>query len=200
MRYQKALTHVRDVVDAANRLAQVEPLTTAAYVYAPMVDFPDHLETTPMAFHVDLSPEKVPWWSEPAACQFFVHSARLDRIPVTAWWRPLQWPVWNHKIVRPVRVWSADGGAYETVLDGLARRDGTALKPAQPTPDEYEAQLHRDLYVSLAHLRRLKDGYFEHPRETDAYDGFSGERSYHLWCAVGGYLDLLDGAREAGIV
>ncbi len=54
--------------------------------------------------------------------------------------------------------------------------------------------------MSLAHLRRLQAGYHEHSRDTDAYNGFSGKRSQHLWRAVTGYLDVLDGARAADVV
>ena len=69
----------------------------------------DDLRVVDVAMVLDLPADDVTWWSLPEPTRWFVSFLRLDKVPVRAQWRPAVWPVWNHAIVRPLRIWSLDG-------------------------------------------------------------------------------------------
>ena len=64
------------------------------------------------------------------------------------YWRPAVWPVANHLIHRPLRVWSLDGPGT-TALDALDRSEAEDLRMPAPTAAQRHEQLTAELAASL---------------------------------------------------
>jgi hypothetical protein len=106
------------------------------------------LERIELALVVAESVETVPWMARPARLEALAEMLRLPKLPVSWWWRPVEWPVWNHTISRAVRFWSADGGRDQRALDGLAsgRLENVAVeKPANPGELAAQVFVERDV-------------------------------------------------------
>jgi len=196
MRHVTAVRRLRTIADRCQQVSGLwdEPLLLGAYAFGTILDSRADLDFVQVAFVLDLPPEELTWYSHPPSCTGLPDLLELDKAPVDWHWRPGAWPVSNHVIRRPVRIWSAEGpeiialdalisGDVETVrlpvLDGLAARE----------------QLTTELAASLAHLRRVEDNYWEQGwRRTHRGAGLYPED--HLWRATHGYLDLLAADRD----
>jgi hypothetical protein len=123
---------------------------------------------------------------------------RIAETPEEMEWylRPSVWPVANHVIRRPLRVWSLDGGPHAAALDALARGEADGLRVPEPTPIDLREQLTAELAASRTHLRAVEAGYWERDWRS-ANRGLGVHPEHHLWDAVHGYLDLLDATGAA---
>jgi hypothetical protein len=100
----------------------------------------------------------------------------------------------RYKRAGPVRIWSVDDGPDERALTALEARDLGSLERLTPEPASERLQLREDLGAALAHLREVRDTYWDHGwRREHRSSGRYPENE--LWDAVEGYLDLLDAFR-----
>jgi hypothetical protein len=134
MGYARAVEHLRQVAGAceAHLGWHGDPIIVGAYVFGPLLDGPQELDHIDVAFAVALPPEQVPWGVTPPAVARFLHATRLDRLPLRCYCRPSAWPVANHHIRQPVRIWSTDG-VCPAVINLMAQRRFADLRP-EPAP------------------------------------------------------------------
>src|SRR5438876_10435549 len=111
MKHSTAISRLGDVADGLDRAGQWPGVTVVAgYVFGALLEGNAELERIEVALVVAGPPEVVPWLASPAHLEALADSLRLPKLPVSWWWRPVDWPVWNHMISRAVRFLSADGG------------------------------------------------------------------------------------------
>jgi len=198
MRRNTAIKHLRTLAEScgtANRPSD-EPVLVEVYAFGDVLD-PEigELDWVRAALVLDMPADEVTWLALPTVHIWLTHHLRLDKVPVGAVRRPAVWPVWNHTIRRPLRIWSLEGGTDDPALAALAAGDVESLRLPDPSPEEEAEQLAEELHASLAHLRRIQESF--HDREwRKAHKGFGTYQEDHLWHAVEGYLDLL-GANRA---
>jgi hypothetical protein len=142
-----------------------------------------------VVFVLNLPPDELTWCAQPQSCAGLPHLLQIDKAPVDGYWRPALWPVSNHLIDRPLRIWSV-AGPDVAALDALERGDAETLRLPAPTATEAREQLATELAASLTHLRRVEAAYWEREWRTE-HRGLGVYPENHLWDAVHGYLDLL---------
>jgi hypothetical protein len=70
--------------------------------------------------------------------------------------------VWNHKVVKPVRIWSRPNGVDEDVLSLVAQQRFDELSYAAPSSqDQLLEQLRSEQRVARQHLNDVLDRYHE---------------------------------------
>lgn len=192
MRYETAIRRLRTIAARCQQavgLWEDEPFLIGAYAFGAVLDTPGDVEAVQVAFVLNLSPDELPWCAEPQPCIALAHLLELHKAPVEWYWRSALWPVSNHLIHRPLRIWSLDGPDAST-LDALQHGDAEKLRPPAPTPADARRQLADELEVSLAHLRRVEAAYWDRDwRNSHRGSGIYPEN--HIWDAVHGYLDLI---------
>jgi hypothetical protein len=188
-----------DVVGGLER-AKAWPDSTlvAGFVFGALVDGDRELERVQVALVVDEAAEAVPWMSRPRHLESFAITLRFTKLPLSWWWRPAEWPVWNHAIDGAVRVWTAAEGRDEHALKCLASGsldDVTIETPASRDALMAELRVERD--VALRHLAGVKDAFYDRDwRRAHREDGIYPED--HLWWAVAALFDLDDALTELG--
>lgn len=198
MQRRTAIKHLRTLTGLCNtaNLPSDDPILVEVYAYGDILDPRiEEMDVVSVALVLDLPADEVTWLALPGVTVWLTHHLRLDKVPVHSHRRPTVWPVWNHVIRRPVRIWTEEGGADEDALTAIS--DGDAERLRLPAPSaEYEAeQLAVELGASLAHLRRVQESFYEREwRTTHKSPNIYPED--HLWHAVEGYLDLLDANRR----
>jgi hypothetical protein len=137
----------------------------------------------------------VPWReSGPEGADWPANELRLSKGGFMYFWRSYLDPVWNHYIRGPVRIWSVAGGPDVQALAALEARDSGSLNRLVPDPADERLQLRDDLDAALAHLREVRDKYWDHDWRRE-HRGYGRYPENELWDAVEGYLDLLDASR-----
>lgn len=192
MRYRRAVEKLRELADACQattRLPSDEPFLCEAYVFGEVVDGADPIEWVQVAFTLNLSPEEVPWGSQPPGTPWLVDSLRLDKGGFGYWWRSRRDPVWNHFVREPVRFWSVDG-LDVPVLDALRDRRLADLPRLTASPADVRRRAAVELDGALAHLRAVHDNYWDRDWRYEHQEGGRYPEN-HLWEAADGYLDLL---------
>jgi hypothetical protein len=195
MRYRRAVEKLRLLAAACQsttRMPLDEPFLHEAYVFGDVLDGADPVESVQVALALNLSPEEVPWCSQPPGTAWLVDSLRLDKGGFACWWRSRHEPVWNHVIRDPVRFWSLDG-TDESVLDALRDRRFADLPRGTASLADLRRRVELELDRALAQLRTLDQKYWDRDwRGEHRGDGRYPEN--HLWEGVDGYLDLLGAA------
>jgi hypothetical protein len=193
MRHRRAVDKLRQLAEACQsttRMPLEEPFLREAYVFGDLLDGVDPIECLQIAFTLNLSPDEVPWCSQPPGTPWLVHALRLDKGGFAYWWRSGHGPVWNHAIRGPVRFWSLDG-TDEAVLDALQERRFADLPRLEASPAELLRRAEVELDQALTQLRGVHEKYWDREwRSEHRGDGRYPET--HLWEAADGYLDLLD--------
>jgi hypothetical protein len=174
-----------------------EPVLVGVYAFGAVLErCPTDIDVVQMAFVLNLPVDELTWCAQPESCLGLPYLLQIDKAPVDWYWRPAAWPVANHLIYRPLRVWSLDG-PDEAALDALEHGTAEDLRMAAPTAEQLHEQLSAELAACLAHLRRVEAGFWEREwRSTNRGSGIYPEN--HLWDAVHGYLDLLDATHTGG--
>ncbi|WP_194905807.1 DUF7711 family protein [Catenulispora rubra] len=196
MRHNTAVRRLRTIAEDCDKLGSLvdgEDGIVALYTFGPLLDRPgEDLDAVNVALVVGLPADELPWGVEPPGCTALAHLLRLDKTPVLKRWRPAEWPVTNHEIRRPMPVWSREDGVQTAALDALAERRAEPFRLAGADDDMLAEQISRELETSTAHLRAVRDRYWDDVdwRRSQRHDGRYPED--HLWQAVDGYLDLLD--------
>ena len=192
MRHQTAVRRLRTVAERcqhASGLWRDEPFLVGAYAFGDVLEPVADAPAVQMAFVLNLPADELTWCAEPQSCVGLPHLLEIDKAPVEWYLRPAVWPVSNHMIHRPLRVWSLDG-PDTAALDALERGAAEDLRMPAPTAAQLHEQLTEELSASLAHLRRVEAGFWERDwRNANRGHGVHPEN--HLWDAAHGYLDLL---------
>jgi hypothetical protein len=134
---------------------------------------------------VDLPAVDVPWLCRPQGADLWADLTRTSKNPVDVWWRSTRAPVWNHRITRPLMIWSRAGGIREDALTSIREGRGAAAGIPDPSKDEFVARMDNELQTSLAELQRRTEQY-----ETE-HTSRLGVRADALFAAAYGYLDVL---------
>jgi hypothetical protein len=198
MRHETAVRRLRTIAarcqQQASGLWDDEPFLVGAYAFGAVLGARTDLEAVQVAFVLNLPPDELTWCAQPQSCVGLPHLLEIDKAPVEWYWRSALWPVSNHLIDRPLRIWSIDGP--DTIaMDALERADAEPFRLPAFTEAEVGEQLMEETAASLAHLQRVEAGYWERDwRTTHRGSGVYPEN--HLWDAVHGYLDLLTASRR----
>lgn len=196
MRYRRAVEKLSELADRcewAKRWPPDEPFLLEAYVFGEVLTGADPLEAVEVALVLNLTPEEVPWESNPHGTRWLADELRLSKGGFAYWWRSHLEPVANHFIKDPVRIWSREG-PDEAVLGALAqRRFGDLPRFAVPAGVQEQTAA---LAAALSHLRAVRDSYWDRDWRR-AHRGPGSYPEHELWDAVNGYLDLHDAATPA---
>ena len=193
MKRSTVISRLNDISDGLDRAVQWSDVTVvAAYVFGGLLEREAQLERIELALVVAQSPETVSWMARPPSLEALAELLRLPKLPVSWWWRPVEWPVWNHSISRAVRFWSADGGRDQRALDGLAsgRLENVAVE-APANRGELAAQVLVERDVARQHLVTVTESFYEADWRRDHRGGGSYPEN-HLWSATAAYLELDD--------
>ena len=200
MHYATAVRRLRAIAEDCAKWGSVlednETILIAAYAYGPVQAAPGaDLDAVHIALVVDLPAEALPWGVEPPECSSLAFLLRLGKAPVLWRWRPAVWPVWNHAIRRPMPIWTLNG-IQSDALDALSESRAEPFRLVEPDAAMQAEQFHSELAASAAHLRSVRDKYWDDQgwRREHRREGRYPE--HHLWDAVDGYLDLLDARRR----
>ncbi|RZB14405.1 hypothetical protein StrepF001_37855 [Streptomyces sp. F001] len=198
MRHTTAVRRLRTITDACHRARRLPGggALLAVHAYGPILEGTGDIPVVHIALVVDLPAEELPWGVEPPECTALANLLDLGKAPVVRRWRPAAWPVWNHAIRRPLRIWSP-AGPDTRALDALAAGQAGSLRLAAPQPTEEDEQRRVETAASLLHLRRVRDRYWDDGPWRRAHRGSGRFPEDSLWGAVDGYLELLDAAAEA---
>ena len=196
MKRSTAISRLGDVADGLDRAAQWSEVTVVSgYVFGAMFEPAADIERVELALVVAESPEVVPWMARPPRLEALAELLRLPKLPVSWWWRPADWPVWNHTIIRAVRFWSSDGGCDQRVFDGLA--SGRLENVVVETPadsGELASQLLVERDAAREHLSSVTESFYDRDWRRECRGGEYPEN--HLWSAAAAYLELDDAVRH----
>jgi hypothetical protein len=161
MRYATAVRRLHQIAEDAHqmRLPGEESLVTAIYTLGDVLEAPDQLEAVDVALVADEPADELTWGAEPPWTIELVERLRLDKAPVRWFFRPEVWPVWNHHIREPVRIYSTTDGPDEDALTALAHGDAEHLRPPAPSAAERQEQVDMELDTALQHLRAVHQHY-----------------------------------------
>ena len=200
MRYRRAVEKLRILAETCEHVKgfwfDTEPFLKAVYAFGGVLDGADPLEAVQVAVAINLPPEEVPWESSPDGTDWLATELRLSKGGFLYFWRSYLDPIWNHYIRGPVCIWSVHDGLDEQALEALEARDFGSLKRLVPEPADERLQLRDDLDAALAHLREVRDKYWD-PAWRREHRGYGRYPENELWEAVEGFLDLVDASRAA---
>lgn len=205
MRRATAVRRLRTIAERCQQVCTLwEPDSglVSVQAFGPVLDPSDEdgsIEVIQIALVVNEDPDEVTWCSRPATFSGLPYVLDLEKAPVDWYFRPAGRPVGNHRIVRPLPIWSRQDGVHEEALTALASGKAEQLdrfREAQPRPAVLQRQLGEELASAAAHLRRTRDRYWTRGwRKTHHAAGTYPEN--YLWDAVNGYLDLLTAVNSA---
>lgn len=156
------------------------------------------VEVVQVVLIVNDPPERVTWGARPPAYAGLPYLLELEKAPVDWCFRSGAAPIGNHRIVRPLRIWSRATGVDEAALTALAAGEAEAFREPRPRPAVLTRQLGEELDAATARLRDVRDRYWQRAWRSD-HHAAGVDPENHLWDAVHGYLDLLD-ATSGGTV
>jgi hypothetical protein len=186
----RRLRTIAEHCDNVNRFPDDEPVLIGAYVFGELLESSSDLDFVRMAFVLDAPAGELTWGSRPRSYGWLEHMLELNKSAVAWFWRPSVWPVWNHYIKRPLRIWSLQGTETEA-LDALPAGDAETYRLPAPSPDAEAEQLREELAASRAHLRHVREHYWDREWRSE-HKGMGVYPENHLWSAVDGFFDLLD--------
>jgi hypothetical protein len=192
MKRSTAMSRLSDVADGLDRVVEWPEVTVAAgYVFGALLEPEAEIERIELALVVREPPEMVPWMARPARLEALADSLRLPKLPVSWWWRPVDWPIWNHTIDRAVCFWSADRGRHHLALDGLAAGRLDTVEVEEPANRrELIAQVLVERDLARRHLVTVTESFYDREWRRACRGGEYPES--HLWSAAAAYLELDD--------
>lgn len=164
----------------------------------------DTLDTGTVVVVVDVPPDELPWLALHPAAEWIADQLRLGKRPMRWYYRPLLWPVWNHRHRRLARLWTAADGLDQAVIEALQSHDLLHVSIIEPEASELIDQLRDELVVSQRHLRVILDNYWDRDWRRN-HKGYDESPEEHLWRAatavveIGDALDSLIRYREPSI-
>jgi hypothetical protein len=188
---------LRQIAEDAHRanVLREDPVLLAVYAFGPLLEHPEELEAVDVALVCDAPTDELTWHAEPPWTLALVDVMRLNKAPVRWFFRPATWPVSNHVIREPLRIWSLEG-VDEQALTELAEGRHQPLRLPAPSRSEQREQRLAELAAARLHLRRVRDEFWDREWRRD-HQGAGIHPEDHLHNAVSGYLDLLDVDEEA---
>lgn len=201
MRRSTAVRRLRTLAERAQSTCRLWDPTeglVAVYAYGAVLDpttDDGSVDVVQVALVVSEPAEAVTWGSRPPAYAGLGYVLELESAPVDWCFRSAAAPLGNHRIDRPLRIWSRSTGVEEAALAALA--DGTfdALREPRPRPPVLRRHLAEELAAAEARLREVRDTYWQRGWRHD-HHGAGTYPEHHLWDAVEGYLDLLDAVAD----
>ena len=198
VRRAKAVDHISTIAAEASRPFPDDdnPVMVELWVHGDLLvpaSTPDWIDLVGV---LDLPPEQVAWGTYPLAMYLEVGLRRWNRHSISWRWRPSAWPVWNHRIVEPVRVWTWADGVDEAALDALRSERYDGLQRSGPDDDDRlleQLVIERD--VGMQHLRELTEVFYDREFKRD-HRGDGNWAEDHLWRAAWGLTDLDAAIRE----
>jgi hypothetical protein len=190
MKRSTAMSRLSDVTDGLDRVVEWPEVTVAAgYVFGALLEPGAEIERIELALVVREPPEMAPWMARPARLEALADSLRLPKLPVSWWWRPADWPIWNHSINRAVCFWSADGGRHHDAFDGLAAGRVDTVEVEEPANrSELIAQVLMERDLARRHLGTVTESFYDREWRRACRGGEHPES--HLWAAAAAYLEL----------
>jgi hypothetical protein len=167
MKRSRALHHLHALAEAcaamAERPSSIFPLQVIGlWAVDEVLEPVDSVEVLVVALQVDLPSDATPWFCAPPGATHWAHAVRLPKLPIVAHWRSVRAPVWNHELVRPLLVWSAQDGMHDPALAALVGPDRAALDALRgpvPTPEQLRERLEQELLVTQAAVRERSADY-----------------------------------------
>lgn len=191
-----AIGRLREVAESLDRLDWLEPKIVAAYVHGEILTGATVLDRVEIVLVVDAPPEVVPWMARPPHLEAVAWLLRFPKLPLSWCWRPAGWPVWNHRVVNPVRFWILDDHVDTAVFEALTGGGAEQIPPGEGPADvsALVAQLETERQVSRLHLDRVLAGFYEREwrREHRGDPDGNGTPQDHLWWAAAALLELDD--------
>ena len=167
------------------------------WVTGDLLGLADTVETGSVVVVLDVPPEEAPWLAINRAGEWAGEQLRLRKRPFLWCYRPLAWPVWNHRHRRLARYWSAGYGLDDSVIEALRARRLECLDVVEPTAGELTRQLHAELTVSRAHLRTVTERYWDRDWRRE-HKGYDESPEDHLWRAAAAVSQMQDALIELG--
>lgn len=197
MRYATAVRRLRQIAENGHRtsLPGDDPMVAAIYTFGAIFQAPHELDVVDIGLVLDAPADELSWGAEPQWTVGIVETLRLNKAPVRWYLRPTIWPVWNHRIREPLRIYSAEDGPDEQALQALSRGQSHELRLPAPTAAERAEQVAIELDLARRHLRAVQDHYWDGDWRRE-HKGFGIYPETHLWNAVWGYLDLHDAVQQ----
>lgn len=143
MKRDTAVRHLREMAggctdhNARLEMFDSELRLVGVWAFGAILDGWTDDELMSVAIVVNLEPHVAHWLSVPAAAEWLMSFAGWAKRPVSPRWRSHEGPVWNHEIVRPAALWTAEGGVSEDLLADLAA-GGSVESYRLPAPDPLE--------------------------------------------------------------
>ena len=167
------------------------------WVAGDLLGLTDTVDAVTVVVVLDVPPEEAPWLAINRAGEWAGEQLRLPKRPLLWCYRPLAWPVWNHRHRRLARYWSAGNGLDDSVIEALRARRLVRLDVVEPTADELNGQLHAELTVSRAHLRTVTERYWDRDWRRE-HKGYDESPEDHLWRAAAAVSQMQDALIELG--
>ncbi|MCK2240616.1 MULTISPECIES: hypothetical protein [unclassified Crossiella] len=192
MKRNRAAHHLETLAQTCAGLIEnpnpISPLRVRAlWAAGEILDPAAEPELITVALVVDLPPAEVPWRGEPTGAQHWANLTRLSRNPFLPLWRSAHAPVWNHHIVRPALIWSAETGIAEDTLAALAEGDPESVRAEAPSTVDYQARVAEELEISHAALTAASETYEARRWSPGKLEPYADT----LFRAGKGYLELL---------
>jgi hypothetical protein len=196
VKWARAVHHLEAAAEACARIGQLGLdlypwQVVELWAARDVLGSPRELEWVTVAPVIAAPVDEVPWFTTPKGAQAWLNATGLAKRPVVHLWRSAEAPVWNHRIERPVLVWSEQNGVAHEALAAIREGRGDSVRLPQPTPDELRARLEDERAVSLRALRPRADAYDKRRWSPGKIEPVADA----LWQAVDGYLDVLEAQR-----
>ena len=198
MRYKRAVEKLRILAETCERVKMfwfdTEPFLKAVYAFGEVLGGADPLDAVQVAVAINLPPEEVPWESSPEGTDWLANELGSARAAsCTSGGR-----TWIRYGITTSEARCASGLSMAAPTcrrsprwkRGISARS-TGWSRNRPMSG---CQLRDDLDAALAHLREIRDKYWDHDWRRE-HRGYGRYPENELWDAVEGYLDLLDASR-----
>lgn len=196
MRHATAVRRLRLIAERAQQVCgwwEEGTGLVAVHAFGEVVEPPTEsgaVEVVQVVLVVHAEPDQVPWCARPPEFAGLPYVLELEKAPVDWYFWPAALPVGNHAVVGAVRIWDRAEGVDGAALAALAAGRAEPFRPPPPGAIRRRQQTEEDLAAALAHLRRVRDRYWQRKWRSEHHTaGMYPEN--HLWDAVHGYLDLL---------
>lgn len=192
MKWERAVHHVETAAEECQRIGALAPTfaplrVSELWAFGEILGDPRELDEVSIALAVDLPSDAVAWATLPSGSEHWLSMTRLPKNPVRVWWRSVGTPIWNHRVVRPLRVWDLADGIDADALAALKEGRGATSGTPAPTHDELAVRLDDELRISLAELRARTSEYDDRRWGRGSVEPAADA----LWRATYGYLDVL---------
>lgn len=165
------------------------------WVAGELMEHRPDLEAGNVVLLLDIPPDELPWLAMHPAAEWVGTQLRLGKRPFLWSYRPLLWPVWNHRHRRLARFWSARSGVDTTAIEALRECRLADLSVSEPSTPELVDQLRVELDASGRHLRMVLVSYWDHDWRR-LHKGVDTSPEDELWRAAQATVEITDALQE----